>query len=80
MYPKMFLSFASSQILYSPQKIDSHLAITLQACVELGGKKLHLVGFDGYKTLNAEKKFFSCENQTILDYFKIKNQILRLLV
>ena len=70
-----------SNTIFAPENCDSHLAITLQACVELGGKKLHLVGFDGYSTLNAEKKevFFMLENQTILDYFKIKKPNIKII-
>ena len=49
--------------------------MTLQAAIELGGKKIFLIGFDGYTAteLNEREAFFMQENQLIFDHF-IKTQ------
>ena len=45
--------------------------MTLQAAIELGGKKIFLIGFDGYTAteLNEREAFFMQENQLIFDHF-----------
>ena len=57
--------------IFSKENSDSHLAVTLQAAIELGGKEIFLIGFDGYTAteLNDREAFFMQENQLIFDYF-----------
>ena len=57
--------------IFSEENCDAHLAVTLQAAIELGGKKIFLIGFDGYTAteLNEREAFFMQENQLIFDYF-----------
>lgn len=61
--------------IFSKENCDAHLAVTLQAAIELGGKEIFLIGFDGYTAneLNEREAFFMQENQLIFDHF-IKTQ------
>ncbi len=61
--------------IFSKENCDAHLAVTLQAVIELGGKEIFLIGFDGYTAneLNEREAFFMQENQLIFDHF-IKTQ------
>ena len=57
--------------IFSKENCDAHLAVTLQAATELGGKEIFLIGFDGYTAteLNEREAFFMQENQLIFDHF-----------
>ena len=57
--------------IFSKENCDAHLAVTLQAAIELGGKEIFLIGFDGYTAteLNEREAFFMQENQLIFDHF-----------
>lgn len=57
--------------IFSKENCDAHLAVTLQAAIELGGKEVFLIGFDGYTAteLNEREAFFMQENQLIFDHF-----------
>ena len=57
--------------IFSKENCDAHLAVTLQAGIELGGKNIFLIGFDGYTAteLNEKEAFFMQENQLIFDHF-----------
>lgn len=57
--------------IFSKENCDAHLAVTLQAGIELGGKEIFLIGFDGYTAteLNEREAFFMQENQLIFDHF-----------
>lgn len=57
--------------IFSKENCDAHLAVTLQAASELGGKDIFLIGFDGYtaKELNEREAFFMQENQLIFNHF-----------
>ncbi|MDB2672574.1 hypothetical protein N9Y86_01580 [Flavobacteriaceae bacterium] len=57
--------------IFSKENCDAHLAVTLQAGIELGGKEVFLIGFDGYTAteLNEREAFFMQENQLIFDHF-----------
>lgn len=61
--------------IFSKENCDAHLAVTLQAAIELGGEEIFLIGFDGYTAneLNEREAFFMQENQLIFDHF-IKTQ------
>ena len=61
--------------IFSKENCDSHLAVTLQAAIELGGNEIFLIGFDGYTAteLNEKEAFLQQENQLIFDHF-IKTQ------
>ncbi|MFL2591330.1 MAG: hypothetical protein ACJ0PY_05710 [Flavobacteriaceae bacterium] len=70
-----------SNTIFSEENCDSHLAVTLQACIELGGEELYLIGFDGYSTNNIQKRevFLMKENQLIFDFFKSKKPNVKIL-
>ena len=57
--------------IFSKENCDAHLAVTLQAAIELGGKEIFLIGFDGYTAteLNEREAFLMQENQLIFDHF-----------
>ena len=57
--------------IFSKDKADAHLAVTLQAAIELNSSDIFLVGFDGYSAseLNDREAFFMEENQLIFDHF-----------
>lgn len=57
--------------IFSKENCDAHLAVTLQAGIELGGKEIFLIGFDGYTAteLNEREAFLMHENQLIFDHF-----------
>ena len=57
--------------IFSKENCDAHLAVTLQAAIELGGREVFLIGFDGYTAteLNEREAFFMQENQLIFDHF-----------
>jgi 4-hydroxy 2-oxovalerate aldolase len=57
--------------IFNEANSDAHLAVTLQAGIELGAKAIYLVGFDGYSAsdLNDKEAFFMEENQLIFNHF-----------
>jgi 4-hydroxy 2-oxovalerate aldolase len=57
--------------IFSKENCDAHLAVTLQAAIELGGREIFLIGFDGYTAteLNEKEAFLMQENQLIFDHF-----------
>ena len=57
--------------IFLKENCDAHLAVTLQAGIELGGKEIFLIGFDGYTAteLNEREAFLMQENQLIFDHF-----------
>lgn len=57
--------------IFSKKNSDAHLAVTLQAAIELGGNEIFLIGFDGYNAteLNEREAFLQQENQLIFDHF-----------
>ena len=62
---------ALNSTIFSKENCDAHLAVTLQATLELGGREIFLIGFDGYTAteLNEREAFFMQENQLIFDHF-----------
>ena len=63
--------FELNDTIFSKEKADAHLAVTLQAAIELNSSAIFLVGFDGYSAteLNDREAFFMEENQMIFDHF-----------
>lgn len=63
--------FELNDTIFSKDKADAHLAVTLQAAIELDSSSIFLVGFDGYSAseLNDREAFFMEENQLIFDRF-----------
>ena len=70
-----------SSTIFPEENCDSHLAVTLQACLELGGEDLFLIGFDGYSAIKTQKReiFLMEENQLIFDYFQNKQPNIKIL-
>ena len=66
--------------IFSKENCDAHLAVTLQAAIELGGKEVFLIGFDGYTAteLNEREAFFMQENQLIFDHFIQRQENIKL--
>lgn len=64
-----------NKTIFSKDKADAHLAVTLQAAIELDSSDIFLVGFDGYSAneLNDREAFFMEENQQIFDHFLAYN-------
>ena len=64
-----------NETIFSVDNADAHLAVTLQAAIELKAKQVYLVGFDGYTAaeLNEREAFFMHENQLIFDHFLENN-------
>lgn len=63
--------FELNDTIFSKEKADAHLAVTLQVAIELDSSAIFLVGFDGYSAteLNDREAFFMEENQMIFDHF-----------
>ena len=63
--------FELNATIFSKDQADAHLAVTLQAAIELNSSAIFLVGFDGYSAaeLNDREAFFMEENQQIFDHF-----------
>ena len=58
-------------IIFSDKYLDSHFAIALQTCIQLGCKDVYLVGFDGYSNNISNKELeLSDENNYLIDKFK----------
>jgi 4-hydroxy 2-oxovalerate aldolase len=76
--------FELNQTIFNEDLQDSHLAVTLQAAIELGAKEIYLIGFDGYapSQLNEKEAFLMEENQIILNFFieKKSNVVIQSLV
>ena len=70
-----------SGTIFPEKNCDSHLAVTLQACLELGGEELFLIGFDGYSAIKRQKRevFLMEENQLIFNYFLNKKPTVKIL-
>lgn len=67
--------------IFSTFTRDAHLAVTLQATIELGAKEVYMIGFDGYTAteLDEREAFFMQENQSIFDQFTAFKKDIKLL-
>lgn len=67
--------------VFSTSTRDAHLAVALQATIELGAKEVFMIGFDGYNAteLDEREAFFMQENQSIFDQFTSLEKNIKLL-
>lgn len=63
--------FELHEIKFTDRLHDSHTALALQTCFQLGVTKIFLVGYDGYqgKTITQLEKTLSDENEFLFDAF-----------
>jgi len=65
-------SFELASIDFTDKLKDSHTALALQTALQLGGKEIFLVGYDGYqeKTITQLEKNLADENEYLFSAFR----------